>query len=132
MRTLRKVIDIGLPLLGVAVILSAVLVVKDNLRIQIALVGLGMVLIEVGVWKAAHKLLPDDRKYLALRTEGDLFVKLIRQLNAAALAMKESDSPEYRQAFEEVRDAMQQAVERMADVAGKTNAELASEPEGSA
>ena len=43
MRTLRRVIDIGLPLLGVAVILCAVLFVRDNLRTQIAFVGLGMV-----------------------------------------------------------------------------------------
>ena len=88
MRTLRKIIDISLPLLGVAVILSAVLFVRDNLRTQIAFVGLGMVLIEVGVWKVAHKLLPNERKYLALRAEGDLIIKMVRQLNAAALAMK--------------------------------------------
>ncbi len=129
MRTLRKVIDISLPFAGVAVVLAAVLFIRDDLRMQIAVVGLGMLLIEVGVWKGAHRLLPSERKYLALRTEGDLFMKLLRQLNAAALVLRENESPERHQAFEEVRDAMRQAVERMAHVAGKTDAELASEQE---
>jgi hypothetical protein len=132
LRTLRKVIDISLPLAGVAVVLGAVLFMREDLRMQIAVVGLGMVLIEVGVWKGAHRLLPSDRKYLALRTEGNLFMKLLRELNVAALALRENDSPEHRQAFEEVRDAMRQAVERMVHVAGKTDAELASEREVSA
>jgi len=129
LRTLRKVIDISLPFAGVAVVLAAVLFIRDDLRMQIAVVGLGMLLIEVGVWKGAHRLLPSERKYLALRTEGDLFMKLLRQLNAAALVLRENESPERHQAFEEVRDAMRQAVERMAHVAGKTDAELASEQE---
>jgi hypothetical protein len=129
LRTLRKVIDLSLPFVGVAVILGAVLFVREDLRTQIAVVGLGMLLIEVGVWKGAHKLLPSERKYIALRAEGDQFIKLIRQLNAAALALRETDSPEGRQTFEGVRKAMREAVERMAHVAGKTDAELASERE---
>jgi hypothetical protein len=132
LRTLRKVIDISLPFAGVAVVLGAVLFMREDLRMQIAVVGLGMLLIEVGVWKGAHRLLPSERKYLALRVEGDLFIKLLRQLNAAALALRENDSPERHEAFEEVRDAMRQTVERMAHVAGKTDAELASEREVSA
>jgi len=127
LRILRKIIDISLPFAGVAAVLGAVLFMREDLRMQIVVVGLGMLLIEVGVWKGAHRLLPSDRKYLALRTEGDLFIKLLRQLNAAALALREHDSPERRQAFEEVRDAMGQTVDRMAHVAGKTDAELASE-----
>ncbi|MEE9595514.1 MAG: hypothetical protein V3V96_01935 [Acidiferrobacterales bacterium] len=120
MRTLRKSIDIGLPLLGVAVILVAVLFARGDLRLQLAIVGVGMVLLELGVWKAAHRILPTGRRYLALRVESDLFMQLVRQLNTAALAKKQNGS----QAFEEVRDAMRQSVERMAEVAGKTNAEL--------
>ncbi|MFQ5754615.1 MAG: hypothetical protein ACE5H7_00840 [Acidiferrobacterales bacterium] len=132
MRTLRKVIDISLPFAGVAVILGAVLFMRADLTMQIAVVGFGMVLIEVGIWKGAHRLLPSERKYPALRTEGHLFMKLLRRLNAVALALRENDSPERRQAFEEVQDAMRQAVERMAHVAGKTDAELASERKVSA
>ncbi len=130
LRTLRKTIDIGLPLVGVAVILASVLFVRDDLRIQLAIVGLGMVVLELGVWKAAHRILPTKRRYLGLRAETDAFVQLVRQLNTAALAVKQNDSQSHKQAFEEVRDAMRQSVERMAAVAGKTNAELAPASEG--
>ena len=127
MRTLRNVIDISLPFVGIAVILGAMVLLRESPRLQIALVGLGMVLIELGVWKAAHRLLPNGRCYLALRVEGAQFLGLVRQLNTAALAVKEDDSPENHLAFENVRDEMRQAVERMADVAGKTDAEIAAD-----
>ncbi len=130
MRTLRKSIDIGLPLVGVAVVLAAVLFVGGDVRIQLAIVGLGMVVIELGVWKAAHRFLPTGRQYLALRAENDQFLGLVRELNAAALAVRQNGSQAHEQAFEEVRDAMRQSVERMAEVAGKTNAELTPASEG--
>ena len=130
MRTLRKIIDIGLPLAGVALILAAVLFVRDDLRIQLAIVGAGMVVLELGVWKAAHLILPTGRRYLALRAESDRFMLLVRQLNTAALAVKQNGSQAHKQAFEEVEDAMRQSVERMAAVAGKTNAELTPASEG--
>jgi hypothetical protein len=130
LRILRKIIDIGLPLAGVAVILAAVLFVRGDLRLQLAMVGVGMVLLELGVWKAAHRILPTGRRYLALRAESDQFMQLVRRLNTAALAVKQDDSQAHKQAFEEVRDAMRQSVERMAEAAGKTDAELAPASEG--
>jgi hypothetical protein len=129
LRLLRQSLDTGLPILGVVIILSAVLFVPE-LRSQVALVVLGMLLMEVGVWKLAHHVLPSERQYLALRCETDLFLTLVRQLNAAALMVKAHDSPAHRQAFEEVHHAMQEAVERLVAVAGKTEAELAAEGGG--
>lgn len=129
MRTLRKFIDIAVPLIGVAVILGAVLFLRADLRIQIAVVGFGMLLIEVGVWKIPQQLLGTGRRYFALRTEVDQFLHLVRQLNTAALALRENDSPQNRQALQEVPEAMRQAVDRMVHVAGKTEAELATEHE---
>ncbi len=129
MKTLRKLIDIAIPLTGVAVILGAVLLLRSDLRVQIAVVGLGMLLIEVGVWKIPHQLLGTGRKYLALRTEVDHFLGLVRQLNSAAVALREGDSPQNRRALQEVPEAMRQAVERMVHVAGKTDAELTAERE---
>ncbi len=120
----RHAIDTGLPFVGVLVILSAVLFVR-GLRVQTPIVVLGILMLEAGIWKLAHQLLPSERTYQALRCEGDQFLGLLRQLNTAALAVQERDTPENHQAFGEVRDAMHQAVERMADVAGKTDAELA-------
>lgn len=129
MTTLRKLIDIAIPLTGVAVILGAVLFLRSDLRVQIAVVGLGMLLIEIGVWKFPHQLLGTGRKYLALRTEVERFLALVRQLNSAAIALRLDDSPQNRQALQQVPDAMRQAVDRMVHVAGKTEAELAAERE---
>jgi len=126
LRILRQRLETGLPILGVVVIFSAVLFVRE-LRSQVAIVVLGMLLMEVGVWKLAQHVLPSERQYLALRGETDLFITLVRQLNAAALLVKAQDVPNHRREFEEVRHAMQQTVERICEVAGKTNAELAAE-----
>lgn len=127
MRKLRTFINNALPFVGVALILGAVLILREDLRIQIAVVGLGMLMIELGVWRFGHKVLPSERKCLALRAETDRFMELVRELNAAALAVKAYDSPETREAFQQVQETMQQAIGRMAEVAGKTDAELASE-----
>ena len=126
LRILRQRLETGLPILGVIVILSAVLFVRE-LRGQVAIVVLGMLLLEAGVWKLAHHVLPSERQYLALRSETDRFLTLVRQLNAAALMVKAHDSPTHRDAFEDVRQAMHQTVARLCEVAGKTEAELAAE-----
>jgi hypothetical protein len=127
LRKLRIFVDNALPFFGVAIILGAMLTLREDLRIQIAVVGLGILMIELGVWKIGHKVLPSQRKYLALRAETDRFIKLVRDLNAAALVLKQHDSPKTRQAFQQVQETMRQAIGRMAEVAGKTDAELASE-----
>ena len=129
MSTFRKVIDIGMPFVAVAAILGAVLFVRDNLSMQLAIVGLGMVALEVGTWKLRQQVLMNKRKDLVLRAEGDEFLKHLRELRTAALAMKENDSAEHHRAFEDARDAMRQSVERIAAMAGKTDSELAAERE---
>ena len=57
----------------------------------------------------------------------DRFLQLVRHLNTAALARKAHDAPQTHQAFAQVYQEMQQAVARMATLAGKTDAELAAE-----
>lgn len=125
-RVLRQILDSSFPIVGVLVILGAVLFERDINR-QIAIVGIGIVILEAGVWRLPHRLLPSERKFLALRAEVDCFLLLIRHLNAVALQVKAHKTPENRQRFEDIRETMRQAVERMAVVAGKTNTELAAE-----
>ena len=127
-RVLRQIIDTGLPLLGVCVTLGAVLFL-EALHVRVAIVVLGLLLIETGVWKLAHQLLPSERQFHSLRSEGERFLLLIRHLNDAALALQDHDGPETREAFADVREMMHQSVERMAEVAGKTEAELAARHE---
>ena len=61
--------------------------------------------------------------FIALRTETEGFVTLVRELNSAAVAGEKSDSDANRQRFEEVRQAMHQAVDHIAEVAGLTDDE---------
>jgi len=126
LRILRQSLDTGLPILGVVVILSAVLFLPEFPG-QVAIVILGILLLEAGVWKLAHHVLPSERHYHALRYETDRFIMLVRQLNAAALMVKAHDSPTHHQAFEDLRYAMQQTVDRIFAVAGRTDADLAAE-----
>jgi hypothetical protein len=123
-RILRKAIQTILPFLGVLVVIGAVFFVRE-LRLQMVLVVCGLLLVEVGVWKCAQTILPNERKFHTLRFEVEAFIRLVRRLNTAALALKETPAPEHQRTFEDVRDAMRQAVERIADVAGKTDAEIA-------
>lgn len=123
-RLFRKVTQTILPFIGVLLVIGTVLFLRD-LRLQMALVVCGLLLVEIGVWKCAQNILPSERQHHALRGEVATFLHLVRQLNTAAIALKETLSYEHQETFEEVREAMRQAVERMADVAGKTDMEIA-------
>jgi hypothetical protein len=72
------------------------------------------------VWQLAHRFLPSDRRFHALRHELDGFVECSRQLNQAALAIKINDTPEQRAAFDNIRQALHQSVEAIVEVEGKT------------
>ena len=126
MRNLRKYLDVGLPMLGVIVILSTVLFLRD-IRAQIAVIMIGIILIEAGVWKLAHQLLPNDRRFHALRTEIDNFIALSRQLNESAILMKLENNAENVSNFEDLKTKMHEVVENISEVAGKTNEDVSIE-----
>ena len=124
-RKLRKVLDVGLPVGGTLIIAGVVFLKHQHPEMAFVLVG--VLMIEVGILKLVHKLLPNERKYHALRAQAEQFLKLVRQLNTAALRVQANDTPENREAVEEIRQSMQLLVERMIAVAGKTNATLSAE-----
>jgi hypothetical protein len=123
---LRKILDMSIPLLGIVVIMGAVLCLRQ-VHAQIGVVLIGILVIELGVWKIAQELLLNERCFHALRREFDIFIGLVRQLNDAALAVKTHDADYHRQVLAETHEAMKQAVERMVQVAGKTDEEIAAE-----
>jgi hypothetical protein len=123
LRELLKAIDVVVPVLGIVVVLGAVLFVIQ-LRLQIVLVVAGLLMVEVGVWKLAIRLMPDERKFTALRTEVDRFVDLVRELNRAALEERGTPSVEARQEFEDIVARLHETTDRIAAVAGKTRNEL--------
>ncbi|MBI4408628.1 MAG: hypothetical protein HY561_02890 [Gemmatimonadetes bacterium] len=124
MRRFRKAVDIGLPIAGNVLILGTVLLISE-VTVQVPVVLIGILMIEAGIFKLAHPLLPNERKYLALRAEVDDFIGLVRRLNRAALALRDDESTAAREAVREVTRAMQESLERMELVAGKTEGEVA-------
>ena len=126
MRRLLRIIDAVVPIVGVLIVLGAVLFVLQ-LRVQVALVVVGLLLVQVGVWKVASQMLPDERRFTALRREVDSFIDLVRLLNRAALALRADESVRTRQEFDAVRSALHDAVDQMVAVAGKDEAEVVTE-----
>jgi len=122
MTSIRRSVDKVLPVLGIIVVLGAVLLLWcGNLYIQLAVVMIGIFLIEAGIWQLAHPLLPSVRKYRALRTEVDDFIQLVRRLNAAAV-VRESGAADGVAGVAAVRQEMLNAIDRMVDYAGKETA----------
>lgn len=118
MRRLREALQIGLPLLGMAVLFASVVMVPAGQRVpQLIVVLIGILILEAGVWGLTHPFLPEERKYLALREEGDFFISLIRELNAAAIS-EERDTEAGEKRFKEVLSVMHVSVEHMGVVAG--------------
>jgi hypothetical protein len=133
-RKARRLLNLLVPAMGMALVIGAVLF-GESLVVQLFLVVAGLLLTESGLWRLAEPLLPDERKYVALREETEHFTTLVRQLNTTALAVDSGDRTGPRFALDEVKRAMHQSVDRMAGFAGKTADEVPPEeagPEGEA
>ena len=124
LRILRNGIKTALPFVGVLTVLGAVFFIRE-IRLQMAVVVVGLLLLEGGVWNMAQTMLPSERKYLFLRAELDSFIGLVHQLNKTALEIKAAPSDEKQLAFERTRNAMLVSVDRMAAVAGQTDTDIA-------
>lgn len=131
MRKVRRFIHLLVPAIGMALVLGAV-IFGERLLVQLFLVVAGLLLTEAGIWRLADPILPDERKYMALRTETDHFTALVRQLNTAALAIGEGDHEGPQLAIDEVRRSMHQSVDRMVEFAGKTGDEVPAHEAGPA
>ena len=128
MRRLRRAVELGLPIAGVTLVLAAVVFFPRSVLLQVALVLVGLLLIEAGIWNLASPVLPSERKYVALRREVDDFVQLVRRLNRATLALTSEPTPQNRARLLEVRDEMLESVRRMEQVAGRTDEDAAAAP----
>lgn len=127
MRRLRKALDVLLPVTGIVLVYSAVLLVVGIYR-QLALVTIGTLLIEAGIWKLANPLLPSERRFNALREEVDALFPVVRRLNTAAVALRAGDESA-REVFDSAREELHQSVERMAEVAGVEGRQAPVRPE---
>jgi hypothetical protein len=123
-RKLRRVLHFLVPAMGMAMVLGAV-IFGTSLWVQLFLVVAGLLMTEAGFARWADPILPDERRYHALRQETEHFVALVRQLNtvAVALAEREDGAPPF--ALDEVESRMRQSVDRMVALAGRVGDEPA-------
>ena len=129
MRKLRRLLQFLVPAVGMALVLGAVLF-GERVIVQLFLVVAGLLLTEAGFWRLAEPVLPDERRYAALRAETDHFITLVRQLNATAVSFAGGDEAGARFAIEEVGTAMHRSVDRMMAFAGKTSGEVSASEAG--
>jgi hypothetical protein len=84
----------------------------EGSTIRFITASLGILMLLVGMWFAANPFLTNERRYVALRTEVDRFIGLIRQLNTATVAGEAGE-------VERSKSEMHLSVDRMAELAGK-------------
>jgi hypothetical protein len=107
-------------MLGTILVFMAILVpaISLNLQLQILVVLSGILLIEAGVWRLTEKVLPSQRKYLALRDQVEDFIQGVRVLNARAVDVRSEETASTRAAYEAALAALHSSVDRMGEVAG--------------
>lgn len=115
-RKIRRIIDILLTGFGIGLIIVTVLL-GELFRVseQWPVVLVGVLLLEAGVWGLSTKAMSNERRFMDLREEGDNMIKLMRELNSAALARNEGEEDEQR--FKATLEKMYSSVERMGTVA---------------
>lgn len=126
-RRLRQSVNAAVPIVGTALVFGSILLFFDPIQ-QVIGAAVGVLMIQAGIWKLTHPLLPSERKYTALRSEVDQFIRLVRRMNAAALGVKEIDTPETRAAFDAELEGMRRSLDRMALLAGRTEPEVTFAP----
>jgi len=107
--------------LGTVLVFLAILVpaISLHLQLQVVVVLLGLLIIEAGVWRLTSAVLPEERRYAALRTEVNAFVERVRLLNAHGVKLQTRDDEVTREDFRETLNALHAAVDRIAEVAGR-------------
>lgn len=115
-KSIRRNIDMGLTAVGIAVVFSAIILGTSlDVRAQMPIALIGVLLMEAGIWGLSAKLVPNQRKYTSLRDEGDRMLDLIRELNSAAIA-KEIGTEDAKR-FQQTLEAMHSSVLKMSELA---------------
>ena len=124
---IARMVDAGMPMLGVVIVLAAVLLGGGGwAALWMAVAGLLMV--EAGVWRLGSRVVY-ERRYQPLRGEVQRFVGLARALHHAALAARSENRPEAREELFATVETMRASLDRMVQVAGKTESDLEAEVE---
>ncbi|HUG39584.1 MAG TPA: hypothetical protein VMM12_03825 [Longimicrobiales bacterium] len=120
-----RVLDSGLPVLGVAIVMSAVMWGGGGWG-PIWMAVTGLLLVEAGVWRLGSRVM-HERRYMPLRREVQRFTGLARDLHHATAAVRAEDTPASREVREAALAAMRSSLDRIVAVAGKTEEDLQAE-----
>jgi hypothetical protein len=121
MRKVRRSVNALLTAAGTLLVLYAVFEIGSVYERALT-VALGLILIEAGIWQLTRSLLPNERKYTALRKETDYFVDLVRRLNRAAVKLAEGGA-DAEGDLTRVHDEMHHSVDRLLRLAGQQDEE---------
>ncbi len=113
MRKAVRYLPTAAAVVGMTVILGSIVFFFETDYGRIAGVVGGMLVLEAAIWYAANPFLKNQRRYLPLRAETEAFIKLVSELNSAAV----NGLPEE---IERTKSAMRESIERMVAAAGKT------------
>lgn len=126
-RHIRNLVQEWVPTGGAVLIFLALLFGSDHHPyIRLAVVLVGILVIMAGVWKVTNPLLPSERKYMGLRAEVDDFILLVRALNRTTLEARATGAEDEWSEVRELIGVMHASVDYMAELAGKTEEEVAS------
>ncbi|MFT6094090.1 MAG: hypothetical protein ACJA2Q_001992 [Pseudohongiellaceae bacterium] len=115
-KSIRRNIDLVLTAVGIAVVFSAIILGTSlDVRAQVPIALIGVLLMEAGIWGLSAKFVPNQRRYTSLRNEGDRMLDLIRELNSAAIA-KEIGTEDAKR-FQITLEAMHNSVLKMSELA---------------
>ena len=85
MQRIRNVIDRVVTYTGVLLVMGTVIFTEASAP-QMLLMLSGLLILQLGVWRVASRLLPSARRNHALREKVDQFIQLVRELYRAANA----------------------------------------------
>ena len=117
-RMARRAIEAAVPILGIMIILSSVLLNPDitvQLHVTVLLIGV-LILLTGAPWELMRSFLPNERDALELREEVDHFLELMRSLNQAD--DERDDGQEQSEFVQDAVKKMHTSVDRIAELAG--------------
>ena len=109
MQRLRNVIDRFVTYTGVLLVLVTV-IFSEASSTQILWVVVGLLILQVGLWRGASRLVPSGRRNHVLRDQVNQFIELVRKMYRAANAKDAS-------AFETVAEKLRARTEAVIDAA---------------
>ena len=112
---IAKSIPVLASILGMGIIMGSITVFFDDSYYRVAGVTAGIFVLLLAVWYAANPFLFSTRRYLQLRVEVVRFIGLVRELNNAVVAGAQLGQ------VEQAQSALHEAVDRIAEAAGKTD-----------